>query len=220
MRLDLHTHSKYSSDGRHTIRTIVKRARKIGLDGIAVTDHNSIRSHIWLDRLKGEGLLLVPGVEVSSSQGHVLGYGIRDEVPKGLSVQETIDRIIEVGGLPVAAHPYRRVTGIGERAVLDCGFKVVEVFNAKSLPRGNTRSCELAMSIGASVTGGSDAHTTKEIGKGFTDVPDGIETVDQLIEAIRKGESEAGGFPASMKKVVEKTTGNVIKFVKRGMKRM
>lgn len=220
MRLDLHIHSKYSADGDHLVKTIVRKAKKIGLDGIAITDHNSIKAHKKLKGIKDSGLLLVPGIEVSTEEGHVLGFGVKEDIKKGLSVQETIDRIISAGGLPVAAHPYRRVTGISEKAVLDCGFKVVETFNARSMPRWNDKASDLARRIDASVTGGSDAHTLKEIGKGFTDVPEGIETVDQLIEAIKDGHSGSGGFPATIKKVVEKTTGNVVKFVKRGMKRM
>jgi len=220
MTLDLHTHSKYSMDGNMTIRQISKVVKKMGLGGFALTDHNSVKGHSDLEKLKKSGLLMVPGIEVSSEQGHILGYGISVEIPSGLSVQETVERIIDAGGMPVSAHPYRKVTGIGEKAVVDADFKVIEAFNGRTTSRNNRKAVLLASKIAAAVTGGSDAHTPEEIGNGQTIVVEPVESVDELLECIRKGGTRAAGTEPSIGKVVGDATNNIYRYIKRGMKKM
>jgi predicted metal-dependent phosphoesterase TrpH len=220
MTLDLHIHSRYSSDGSMTIPSIAKVVKKQGLNGFAITDHNSVKGHSKFEDLKDMDLLMVPGIEVSSEKGHILGYGLSVEIPKGLSVQETVERIVEAGGMPVAAHPYRSVTGIGEKAVIDADFKVVEAFNGRTTSRCNRKAVLLASKIAAAVTGGSDAHGPEEIGNGQTVLLNPVETVDELLECIRKGGSRAAGTEPSMGKVVGDATSNVYRYIKRGMKKM
>src|SRR5512137_1739977 len=118
MKLDLHIHSTYSRDGTALPKEIVSRCKALGLDGLAITDHNAIRGSLEAVELaKMEGLFVVRGVEVSTADGHVLAYGVSELVPKGLSIQDTIDRIHSAGGIAVAAHPVRFPSGIGlERA--------------------------------------------------------------------------------------------------------
>jgi predicted metal-dependent phosphoesterase TrpH len=219
MRLDLHIHSKYSIDSPLTVRTIARRAKAIGLGGFALTDHNSVRGHRRFADVKGTGLLMVPGIEISAIEGHILAYGISSRIPRGLSTEETVDRIIAAGGMPVAAHPYRKVTGIGEKAVHQGGFKVVEVFNGRTTTRNNRKAVLLASKIAAGVTGGSDSHSLEEIGNGYTIVFERVDTVDDLLECIRKGRTRAEGTEPPMSKVVTDATGNVYNYFRRGMKR-
>ena len=77
MKLDLHIHSKYSPDGRMEIEDIIKTAKARGLDGVAVTDHNSVKGGLSaLEFCKGSDFLVIPGIEVSTTKGHVLGLGV------------------------------------------------------------------------------------------------------------------------------------------------
>ena len=112
MKIDLHIHSIYSSDGTLEIKEILKLARKIGLDAIAITDHNEIKG-----ALKAKKMNIIPvirGIEISSKEGHILAYGVDCKIPRDLSVEETIDRIRDCSGIAVAAHPYRYWSGLGE----------------------------------------------------------------------------------------------------------
>ncbi|MDR0334749.1 MAG: PHP domain-containing protein, partial [Methanomassiliicoccaceae archaeon] len=111
MRADLHIHSKYSNDGRSSVDDIIKAAKAKGLGCIAIADHNSFAS--YAESSKYEGIIVIPAEEVSSSEGHILAYGINKEIPRGKSVAETIDMIHEAGGIAVAAHPYRWWSGLG-----------------------------------------------------------------------------------------------------------
>ena len=91
MRADLHIHSCRSRDSSVTVVEIVQRAKALGLGCIAITDHNTLQGS--RDAREIEGILVVPGVEVSSADGHVLAYGIAEDVPRGLRVEETVERI-------------------------------------------------------------------------------------------------------------------------------
>lgn len=115
MKLDMHIHSWYSYHprvGRDCYtkpRGIVKAAVKAGLDGISVTDHNSLKGGLvtarTAKRIKGD-FIVVPGMEIKSTNGDILAYGVGEEIPLGLSPGETIERILDQGGIPVIAHPF------------------------------------------------------------------------------------------------------------------
>src|SRR3989442_5442452 len=107
MLLDLHNHTRYSPDSCVDPAALVELARKIRLAGIAITDHNSVGGIAAAEQAAGRDFLLIPAIEVSTKSGHVLGYGIREIVPRDLSVSETPERIVALGGVPVAAHPVR-----------------------------------------------------------------------------------------------------------------
>jgi hypothetical protein len=216
MKLDLHIHSFFSSDGHMDVKTIVQRAKVLGLDGIAVTDHNSMEASAKFGDFKGSGLLLVPGMEVSSDSGHILAYGITTPIPRELTIEDTIDRIKAAGGVAVASHPYRKVTGLGEDNIIRGRFRHIEGFNGRTRPAGNRKAVILAKRIGANITGGSDAHLPEEIGNAFTLVPDNVGSVEELVEAIFKGLTDAGGAQPGLKKYVGAASGNVVRWVKRG----
>ena len=103
-RYDLHVHSWFSNDCKSDPKDILKIAKRNGLSGIAITDHNSIKFHH--ENFKMSGLLIIPGVEVSTKKGHVIGLGIKETVEKGLSPEETVEKIIELGGLATIPHPF------------------------------------------------------------------------------------------------------------------
>ena len=99
MKLDLHVHTDRSSDGHTKIDQLVPNIRRAGLDGIAITDHNILST----DAI--EDALIIPGIEISSSDGHIIGLGIASPVPRGLSADETIREIRKLGGVSIVVHP-------------------------------------------------------------------------------------------------------------------
>ena len=216
MKLDLHIHSLFSSDGRMDVRTIVQMAKALRLDGLAITDHNSLESAGKFADFKDSGLLLVPGMEISSASGHILAYGIKTPIQKDLTIEDTIDRIKAAGGVAVASHPYRKVTGLGEDNVVKGRFRHIEGFNGRTRPAGNRMAVVLAKRIGANITGGSDAHFREEIGSAFTLVPDNVSSVAELLEAIFKGLTDAAGTQPGLKKYAGAASGNVVRWVRRG----
>src|SRR5207245_7822379 len=90
--LDLHNHTRHAPDARVDPAALVELARKIRLAGIAITDHNSVGGIAAAEQAAGREFLVIPAIEVSTKSGHVLGYGIREIVPRDLSVSETAER--------------------------------------------------------------------------------------------------------------------------------
>lgn len=108
MKLDPHIHSIYSGDSDSQIKDILKQAQKVGLNAIAISDHNTTKgSKVAIEESKNvENLLVIPSIEISSYSGHILGLGVTEEIPKGRSAIETVERIHDAGGLAIIPHPY------------------------------------------------------------------------------------------------------------------
>ncbi len=181
MKIDMHVHSHYS-DGVLTIRQIIKQAKKRGLDGFAITDHDTIKGHKEIK--KENDITIIPGLEITSEKGHILAYGIKEMIPKSLSVEETIELIHEQGGLAVAAHPLElRRKGVWD--FWNYNFDATEINSLVKPEILNDKTIRKAREIRLSVIAGSDAHDTHMIGKATTIVAG--ETINEIIENIRKG---------------------------------
>ncbi len=198
-RLDLHVHSRHSPDGRSTVREIAARIAAEGLDGFALTDHNTVAGHAELADIGARfpRLRVLPGVEVSTVEGHLLAYGVRDCPPVHRPVVETIDWIRARGGEPVLAHPFRWMHGVGRRVATTAGVAAIEAVNGHNSARANARAraVVLARSIGS--TGGSDAHTLREVGRVATRFPPGCSSEDGFLVALRNGTTTPEGRPLS-----------------------
>ena len=215
MKADLHIHSTYSKDGKSTPEEIVNAALEKGLGCIAVTDHNEFRAHI---DLKDETrIIVIPAEEVSSAEGHIVALGIDREIPRGMSIIETIDAIHEAGGLAIAAHPYRWWSGLGEKNVIP-EFDGVEALNARSTPVCNKKSEILAKSFGPIITAGSDAHTPNHVGDGYTVISDECKTWQDVMEEIKAGRVEVFSSSRSKMGSVKYGTKTVFKWTLRGFK--
>ncbi|MFQ5909765.1 MAG: PHP domain-containing protein [Thermoplasmata archaeon] len=119
MMMDLHIHSAFSSDGRERPEDILRYARKIGLDGIAILDHNDIRGSLKAFEMSKDmkDILVVRGLEVSTEAGHVIAYGVDRPVPSSSTIEETVDVIGDFGGIAVVPHPYRFWSGVGGKSI-------------------------------------------------------------------------------------------------------
>lgn len=221
VRLDLHSHSRHSPDSRLDPVELVKRARSLGLDGIAVTDHNSLGGgRAAYEHARGmKDFLVLRGMEVSAVFGHVLAYGVREEVPRGLTTVETAERVIALGGVAVAAHPYRFWSGLGEPETVAAKFAAYEVQNARTLRRGNARAKALAARMGVGTTGGSDAHFLHEVGRAVT-VVESASTEDEVLDAIRRGRTRVEGRDRGAAATMRYVTKCVGEWILRGMKRI
>jgi len=189
----LHTH--YSKDATTTLKEVVHYAEKQGLDGIAVTDHDTTQGAQRLAKQKH--LLVIPSVEVSSLNGHVLALDVTEPVTPKLSLPETVEKIRQLGGIAVIAHPAVVLkTGLGHTITSNLNIDGVEVINAAAFPFffSTYLSHRLARRLGLPQTAGSDAHHPQEIGKAYT-VVNADSNPDDIIGAIRKGKTVPYGKP-------------------------
>ncbi len=211
MKFDIHIHTKYSSDGEMDPNFVVKLAKKKNYDGLVITDHNSMDAYKNIEK---EGLTIIKGVEVSSCCGHILAININEMIPKGLSVQETIERIKDQDGIAIAAHPYRFWSGLGEKNTRSGKFDAIEILNSRSFKKDNERAKKLAESMKLPGTAGSDAHLPYEFGRAW------IIVKDDLIKEIKNGTAEIGGFSRNAFDTVHYVGRSITLWAERGFKRI
>jgi len=164
----------------------VAAAKAKGLSGIAIADHNSIASHAEIAKFKTEDFLIIPGIEVSSKYGHILGLGVNESIPRDLSAAETVDKIKAQGGIAVAPHPFSpaRKTGV----VFKARFDAVEVFNSHAYFLSNPLAKRFAEQNRMPMTAGSDSHFPNEVGLAYVGVTCEPK-FDDVLKAVARGEA-------------------------------
>jgi predicted metal-dependent phosphoesterase TrpH len=222
LSLDLHVHTKYSADGRGSIQDYIKAAKKKGLDGFAVCDHNLIKGAVKAVKVakKYNDFVIIRGIEVSSEKGHILGLGVTELIPKHLSVEETVRKIVDAGGVPVAPHPYRLASGIKPKGVKAAKFAAVETLNNRSMHSENVKAVNLAKELKLPTTGGSDSHQPVEIGGAFTKFQSTSYHQDDLLQDLVKGRIKPYGTDSSTAQGVRMYFRLVFGYLKRGMRRL
>jgi predicted metal-dependent phosphoesterase TrpH len=201
---DLHIHSAYSRDGESDIQTILTTAQAVGLHAIAITDHDEIcgaQEAVRFSRMHAQdlhNLLVIPGIEVSTRQGHLIVLGVDELIEKGLSARATIRYAHEMGGLVIAPHPfhrYRHGVGLRDRQVL-LEVDAIEVFNSRyiigAVGSDNRRAHRFAEKYSIPKVAGSDAHHARYIGYGTTLV-EAERNISSIFEGIRSGKTMISG---------------------------
>ena len=216
MKIDLHVHSEYSDDANGSVEELIKAAVKNGLNGIAIVDHNSVKGGLKGFEIAKEmkDFVVIPGVEISSAEGHILALNIKENIPKKLSVEETIERITSLGSISVLPHPYRILSGVGEK-FMD-GFAGIEVFNSRSLGWENKKAGFLAEKLGIGKTGGSDAHSSNEVGYGITEFSVNSFRIDDLIQEIWKKRTVGYGILSPKRIILRQHVKSLFLWFRRG----
>lgn len=199
LSVELHAHSALSHDGRDPIELLLEQAEAVGLDAIAITDHDEIDASLEAASLAPEyGLIGIPAIEISSSAGHILGLGIEERVAPGRSYGETLDRIHELGGIAVIPHPFQSSRhGVATRIAPEelARADAIEIYNSRLLTgRANRKAEQFARARGLPMTAGSDAHIAEMIGQAVTRVETrGENTVETILSGIREGRTSVDG---------------------------
>jgi predicted metal-dependent phosphoesterase TrpH len=193
-KADLHSHTIYSKDCLTRTEAFLARARAAGLNKIAVTEHNRLDGALAAKRLAPD--LVIVGEEIMTTHGEIIGYYLTEEVPRGLSPEETIRRLRDQGAVITIPHPLDSVrrSAMGRDNVLAIIDQVdaVEVLNARCVrQQDNQAAAELAQAHGKLATAGSDAHTLWEIGRCYLEMPPFEDNAPAFLAALKA--SRPGG---------------------------
>ena len=200
--LDLHLHSEASDDSRAPVEAYLKwLARKRDerpIEGLVLTEHRQFNAAADYHELEDKyGLLLLKASEVETDYGHMLVYGVNDDILKHfdfknvhLDAQEVLTEVARRGGIAMPCHPGRPTIGLIEhyqkRPPLEAVVGV-EALNGGSKKGENERVAGLIQAYGYQAFGGSDSHLVSFVGICATEFERDIKTIEDLVEALRTG---------------------------------
>jgi len=197
MIAELHTHSNHSSDGIDPVRKILFSAIEKGLDAISITDHNTVNGSLEAEEIVRDehlSILIIPGTEISTKDGHLLAYGVRRDFEPKMDMSETAREVRASGGITAIAHPFQfQRSGIVriKKAIYD--VDAIEVFNAKFyIGLCNKLAQYIARKHKKPSIAGSDAHSSSAVGYGTTEIYN-AKDVDTALTGIQRGNTKVIG---------------------------
>ena len=175
IRADLHIHTRYSIDCLTPLEKIVTRCVELGINCVAVADHNTIAGALKLTEIAPFKVIVAE--EMTTTGGEIMGLFLSEGICPGLSPQEAISRIHNQGGLVAIPHPFGRSlpwhANVLTSAEILSQVDIIEAFNSRTPFSGSIRRAgRLAKEHGKAASAGSDAHTLGEIGRAYVEMPE------------------------------------------------
>lgn len=189
LKADFHIHTAYSIDCATSLEKIISRCLETGINCIAIADHGTTEGALKIQSLAPFPVIVAE--EILTPHGEILGLFLKESIPSGLSIEQTISSIRAQDALVCLPHPFDPFRGFrsGSQRLekLAEQIDIIEVFNARSLfPRSATKARTFATKYDIPETAGSDAHTPNEIGATYIEMPEFNGRTD-FLQALRQG---------------------------------
>ncbi len=188
MRFDLHVHTTFSACSRLTLGQIWQHARSRGLDGVCITDHDTMAaSDLLLEGIQPNGLCVIFGMEYATSEGDFLLFGPFEALAKGLSAPLLLREVEASGGIAIAAHPFREGRATNQQLIATGHCTIVEGINGRNRLHENLLVNHWQDLYGIRPVGGSDAHSLDELGRVATSFHAPIRNRGEFVAALKAG---------------------------------
>ncbi len=222
IKLDLHIHSVFSDDGIGSPKEIIENLKKRGLQGMAITDHNSLEGSIKALKIAPKDFIVIPGIEITTLDGHIIALNVLENIERELPIEETVEKIIDIGGIPIVPHLYRNMSGIKKEKLKMIRTKIsaIEVFNSCSVPHTNLKTIKIAKEFNLGGTGGSDSHEPAYVGYGYTIVNSTNFNKDSILSEINRKKTWGEGVSLPLSYRSDRMIKSIKQFFQRGFKRI
>ncbi|MFP4117019.1 MAG: CehA/McbA family metallohydrolase [Candidatus Aenigmatarchaeota archaeon] len=211
MKVDMHVHTRFSKDSRMDPEELVEEAEKKGLDGIVVTDHDTMEGFRGAEKLDSD-VTVVPGEEITTDKGELLGLFLDKEIENS-DPEKVVKEVKEQDGIVVVPHPFDPIRSFDGWKELE-GIDGLEVFNSRNLTSGmNKKAKEYAEKKSLIKTAGSDAHSPWEVGKAYVEAE--AKSIEEFKEELIDSGVKVNGTKGSILSYIH---GNLEK-IKHGLRR-
>ncbi|NYT05743.1 MAG: PHP domain-containing protein [Methanomicrobiales archaeon] len=213
---DLHIHTSFSKDGESTVEEVLAQAARVGLDAVAITDHDTVEGARYALSLAGP-VTVIPGVEVSTRQGHLIVLGVTDPIPPGMDFVQTVAVARGMGGVLILPHPYHQWRhGVALKVTSAISLvDAVESFNSRYITgSANRRAAREAYRADKPCVGGSDAHNGRYVGFGRTLVDTDGPDAASILAAIRAGKTRAEGHMTPLRTYTRQSLKGAVRRIK------
>ncbi|MFC1970383.1 PHP-associated domain-containing protein [Chloroflexota bacterium] len=189
LKADLHIHTEYSMDCNTPLEKIISRCLELGINCIAIADHGTTEGALKIQAIAPFPVIVAE--EILTPHGEIMGMFLKETIPSGLSVEETLSRIKGQGGLVNIPHPFETIRGsaLNSKVIEEMADQIdlMEVLNSRSpFPANSNKARAFALEHSITRSAGSDAHTIFEIGNAYVEMPD-FNGKDEFLQSLEQG---------------------------------
>ena len=194
LKIDLHVHTAGSRDAFIDPQQLPLIVREKGIDGVAITNHDTLTEVTALETI------VLPGIEISTRQGHLIALGVSGPIAGGRSADETVAMIHRAGGVAIIPHPFDPVSPCVNPSKLRSRPEAIEVINSDALFFGLSTKLAIraAKRLELPMVAGSDSHIPQTVGDAYTLIDSDSKKVEDILNAIRAGLVQPVGRPSSL----------------------
>ena len=188
MKFDLHVHTTLSSCSQLTLEDILRNAKAKGLDGVCITDHQTMDADLTVkEGIQKDGLCVITGMEYTTPDGDFLIYGPFKNLDNEMGAKELLRTVERLGGVAVAAHPFRDGRSTTREIIAQQYCRIIEGRNGRDNGIGRERAADWQIKYNVHLVGGSDAHSLEELGRVATAFENPVSTKEEFIYAMKSG---------------------------------
>lgn len=202
LKIDFHVHTRFSHDALTRPELLHEIIGRRGLDGVALAEHDN------LPRVDVKDGLVIPGIEISTADGHLIALGVSRQIRRGLPASEAIIEVRRLGGVTIIPHPYDYFSPSIDPANLRVRPDAIETINASVIffEKAKQKAERIAQELSLPTVGGSDSHIPETIGDAYTIVDSNSTAIEDVLLAVKEGRVKPYGKATSLWNRLRKST--------------